>query len=150
MTKSGIIQPIITSKKRSNDSFFEPEPADGKAGVEVQNLQKIFKSLTGVPVQAVDSVNFKAYEGQITALLGHNGAGKTTTMNMLTGMLSPTSGSAVINGYNITNEMDAIRQSLGLCPQHNMLFSDLTVNEHLIFFGMLKGMFICVELICIL
>ena len=138
------------SKKRSNDSFFEPEPADGKAGVEVQNLQKIFKSLTGVPVQAVDSVNFKAYEGQITALLGHNGAGKTTTMNMLTGMLSPTSGSAVINGYNITNEMDAIRQSLGLCPQHNMLFSDLTVNEHLIFFGMLKGMFICVELICIL
>ena len=138
------------SKKRSDDSFFEPEPVDGKAGVQVQNLQKVFKSLTGAPIQAVDSVNFKAYEGQITALLGHNGAGKTTTMNMLTGMLSPTAGSAVINGYNITNEMDSIRQSLGLCPQHNMLFSDLTVNEHLIFFGMLKGVFICVKVIFIL
>ena len=90
-------------------------------------------------MQAVDSVNFKAYDGQITALLGHNGAGKSTTMNMLTGMLKPSDGSAVINGYNITNEMDSIRQSLGLCPQHNMLFTDLTVDEHLIFFGMLKG-----------
>ena len=54
-------------------------------------------------------------------------------------MTSPTSGSAKISGYNIANEMGQIRKSLGLCPQHNMLFVDLTVIEHLIFFGMLKG-----------
>ena len=73
-------------------------------------------------------------------MLGHNGAGKSTTMNVLTGMLSPTKGSALINGYSIENEMGMIRKSLGLCPQHNMLFVDLTVEEHMIFFGMLKGL----------
>ena len=56
------------------------------------------------------------------------------------GMLSATGGSAMINGFNIENQMSSIRQSLGLCPQHNMLFGDLTVAEHLILFGMLKGL----------
>ena len=74
-----------TGKKPSNESYFEPEPSEGVAGMDVKNLQKVFKSLTGSTVQAVDSVSFKAYEGQITALLGHNGAGKSTTMNVLTG-----------------------------------------------------------------
>ena len=91
-------------------------------------------------MRAVNGVSFSAYEGEITALLGHNGAGKTTTMSVLTGMFSPTSGSAFINGHNIITSMDKVRQSLGLCPQHNMLFEDLNVNEHLRFFGMLKGM----------
>ena len=59
--------------------------------------------------------------------------------NFFSGMLSATGGSAMINGFNIENQMSSIRQSLGLCPQHNMLFSDLTVEEHLIFFAMLKG-----------
>ena len=78
------------------------------------------------------------YKGQITALLGHNGAGKTTTMSILTGLFTATSGEAHINGYNITNEMDLIRQSLGICPQHNVLFDRLTVTEHLAFFALLK------------
>ena len=86
----------------------------------------------------MNGVTFSAYEGEITALLGHNGAGKTTTMSMLTGMFSPTSGGAKINGYNIKNEMEQARDSLGLCPQHNMLFPSLTVMEHLIFFGMVR------------
>ena len=62
--------------------------------------------------------------------------GKTTTMSVLTGMYSPTSGSAMINGHSINGSMDRVRESLGLCPQHNMLFEDLTVREHLVFFGM--------------
>ena len=76
--------------------------------------------------------------GEITALLGHNGAGKTTTMSMLTGLFSPTSGTAKICGYSIKNDMGKVRDSLGLCPQHNMLFPSLTVYEHLIFFGMVN------------
>ena len=64
---------------------------------------------------------------------------KCRIFKYFTGMTSPTSGSAKISGYNIANEMGQIRKSLGLCPQHNMLFVDLTVIEHLIFFGMLKG-----------
>ena len=87
-------------------------------------------------VVAVDNVTFNAFEGEITALLGHNGAGKTTTLSMLTGLFSPTSGDAKINGYNIRSDLDKARESLGLCPQHNMLFPSLTVFEHLIFFGM--------------
>ena len=95
-----------------------------------------FQKFGGETVKAVNGVSFSAYEGEITALLGHNGAGKTTTMSMLTGMFSATSGSASINGHDISTSMDKVRRSLGLCPQHNMLFEDLNVFEHLKFFGM--------------
>ena len=57
-------------------------------------------------------------------------------MSVLTGMFSPTSGTASINGHDITEDMASVRRSLGLCPQHNMLFEDLNVREHLRFFGM--------------
>ncbi|KAJ8939521.1 hypothetical protein NQ314_011088, partial [Rhamnusium bicolor] len=80
------------------------------------------------------------YEGQITVLLGHNGAGKTTTMSMLTGMINPTSGTAKVNGYDIRTDMEEVRNSLGLCPQHNIIFDELTVSEHLYFFSKLKGL----------
>ena len=78
------------------------------------------------------------YQDQITVLLGHNGAGKTTTMSMLVGLFPPTSGDAIINGYSILTDMESIRQSLGLCPQHNVLYDRLTVREHLNFFARLK------------
>ena len=103
----------------------------------MSGLRKVFRGRKDVV--AVDSVTFNAFEGEITALLGHNGAGKTTTMSMLTGLFSPTSGNANINGYNIKKDLTKARDSLGLCPQHNMLFPSLTVMEHLVFFGMLKG-----------
>lgn len=64
--------------------------------------------------------------------------GKTTTMSILTGLFPPTSGEAKINGRSIYTDMDGIRESLGLCPQHNVLFDRLTVKEHLEFFSALK------------
>ena len=104
-------------------------------------------------VKAVRNLSLSVYKGQITALLGHNGAGKTTTMSILTGkadsccrlksqetsflhagLYTPTSGAATINGHNVLTEMDRIRKSLGVCPQHNILFDRLTVSEHLRFF----------------
>lgn len=88
---------------------------------------------------AVNDLNLKMYNDQITVLLGHNGAGKTTTMSMLTGMIPPTSGTALVSGKDIRTDMVGIRQSLGLCPQHNILFDELTVEEHLAFYGRLKG-----------
>ena len=63
---------------------------------------------------AVDNLSLNFYEGEITALLGHNGAGKTTTISMLTGLFPPTSGNAIINGYDIMYNMEGIRESLGL------------------------------------
>ena len=92
----------------------------------------------GETVKAVNGVTFSAFEDEITALLGHNGAGKTTTMSVLTGLFSASAGSAFINGHDIGTSMAAVRRSLGLCPQHNMLFEDLNVLEHLIFFGMVR------------
>jgi ATP-binding cassette subfamily A (ABC1) protein 3 len=64
---------------------------------------------------------------------------KTTTINMLTGMISPTSGDALIFGSSIRENMTAVRKILGVCPQHNILFDLLTVKEHLELFAAIKG-----------
>ncbi|XP_074030310.1 phospholipid-transporting ATPase ABCA3 [Leptinotarsa decemlineata] len=103
-------------------------------GIEIHKLYKRYGSK-----MAVSNLNLDIYKNQITVLLGHNGAGKSTTMSMITGMLEVTSGSIIINGSDIKNNMDKIRQNLGLCPQHNLFFTDLTVREHLLFFAKLKG-----------
>lgn len=60
--------------------------------------------------------------------------------SILTGLFPPTSGSATIYGHDIRTEMDKIRKNLGMCPQHNVLFDKLTVEEHLWFYSQLKGM----------
>uniref|UniRef100_A0A672SD68 Retinal-specific ATP-binding cassette transporter-like n=1 Tax=Sinocyclocheilus grahami TaxID=75366 RepID=A0A672SD68_SINGR len=116
--------------------FFEPEPSGLVVGVCVENLYKMF---SGSSRPAVDGLSITFYEGQITAFLGHNGAGKTTTMSILTGMFPPTSGTAYIYGKDIRTDMDAIRKSLGMCPQHNIIFHHMTVAEHILFYSLLKG-----------
>ncbi|XP_052331923.1 retinal-specific phospholipid-transporting ATPase ABCA4-like isoform X2 [Oncorhynchus keta] len=116
--------------------FFEPEPAGLTVGVEIQDLVKVFP---GGSRPAVDHLSIAFYEGQITSFLGHNGAGKTTTMSILTGLFPPTSGTAFINGRDIRTDMDSIRTSMGMCPQYNILFKHLTVEEHILFYSMLKG-----------
>lgn len=121
--------------ERQNSRYFEAEPNSTNAGIQTVNLRKVF---SGNKV-AVEGLNVKMYEDQITVLLGHNGAGKTTTMSMLTGMFSPTSGTAYLNGHDIRTNIEGVRQSMGLCPQHNVLFDEMTVSEHLKFFGRLKG-----------
>lgn len=88
----------------------------------------------------MDGLSLNLYENQITSFLGHNGAGKTTTMSVLSGLFPPTSGTAIINGHDIRTDIDLIRRSLGICPQHNVLFDGLSVEEHLYFYASLKGM----------
>ncbi|XP_029348690.1 ATP-binding cassette sub-family A member 3-like [Acyrthosiphon pisum] len=119
----------------SNSRLFEKPPNNYEVGISVQNLHKHFGNF-----HAVNGVNLDLYKGQITALLGHNGAGKTTTMSIITGLLSPTYGTVYVNGNDLFKDIDNFRQDLGLCPQHNLLFSYLTTLDHLIFFGMLKGL----------
>ena len=90
---------------------------------------------------AVDHVNIKFYKDEIFALLGHNGAGKTTLISMLTGLYEATEGSAYYEGNDIldSNNMDEFRTKLGICPQHDVLFGQLTIREHLEMFCIFKG-----------
>jgi len=106
--------------------------------VTITNLRKTFDTPDGLKV-AVKSLNMNMYEGQIFVLLGHNGAGKTTTISMMTGLIPVTSGDATIRGLSIKEKMSSIRRTLGFCPQHDVLFDDLTVREHLEFYAGLKG-----------
>uniref|UniRef100_A0A673W8V3 P-type phospholipid transporter n=1 Tax=Salmo trutta TaxID=8032 RepID=A0A673W8V3_SALTR len=122
--------------KPKDHAYFEGEPAGLVEGVCVQNLVKVFGR---GQKPAVDGLSITFYESQITAFLGHNGAGKTTTMSILTGMFPPTSGTASIYGKDIRTDMDTIRHSLGMCPQHNILFHHMTVEEHILFYSLLKG-----------
>ncbi|XP_055623836.1 phospholipid-transporting ATPase ABCA3-like [Toxorhynchites rutilus septentrionalis] len=121
--------------RRQDQKYFEVEPESIHAGIQIRNLRKVF----GDNKVAVQGLDLNMYEDQITVLLGHNGAGKTTTMSMLTGMFSPTSGTAYLNGCDIRTNIEGVRQSLGLCPQHNVLFNEMTVSEHMRFFARLKG-----------
>uniref|UniRef100_A0A8D1EMA3 ABC transporter domain-containing protein n=1 Tax=Sus scrofa TaxID=9823 RepID=A0A8D1EMA3_PIG len=122
----------------THNAYFEDEPVDLVAGIMIQHLYKEF-TLQNTTVLAVQDLTLNMYEGQITVLLGHNGAGKTTTLSILTGFYRPTSGKVYINGYDISKDMLQVRKSLGLCPQDDILFSDLTVSEHLYFYCVIKG-----------
>lgn len=134
---------VATSTPDDDDparQYFEEEPEGLKPGIVIRNLRKEFRTLGGKVKVAVEDVSMTCYEGQCTVLLGHNGAGKTTTMSVLTGVYAPSGGEAEVGGWNIATHLKEAREELGLCPQHNMLFVDLTVLQHLLFFGRLKGL----------
>lgn len=114
---------------------FEEEPTDEYAGVVIKNLCKTFGK-----TEVVSNLSMNMFSNQITVIIGHNGAGKTTTFSMLTGMIGPTSGTALINGYDIRTSTEMARSSMGFCPQHNILFDELTVREHILFYSRLKGL----------
>ncbi|KAL4476000.1 hypothetical protein ABPG72_007886 [Tetrahymena utriculariae] len=107
--------------------------------IKIEGLKKEFKS-EGVLKTAVDRINLQIYTSQVFSFLGHNGAGKSTTISMLTGMIPPTEGTAFIKGLDIRKKQHEIRQILGVCPQHDILFDSLTVKEHLFLFAVIKGM----------
>ena len=106
------------------------------ASVKVRGLRKQFDN----GVVAVDDLNVTFIPGQVSGLLGHNGAGKTTTIGILTGMLEATAGDATIMGRSVRDEMPAIRASLGICPQFDVLWPTLTCREHLRLYAAFGGM----------
>ncbi|XP_072607402.1 ATP-binding cassette sub-family A member 17-like [Vulpes vulpes] len=125
--------------KASESKFIQEEPTDLVKGIEIRQLYKVYQTGKSKHV-AVKGLTMNLYQGQITVLLGHNGAGKTTTCCMLTGVLAPSSGWVYINGYDISCDVAQIRKSMGWCPQHNILFDNFTVAEHLYFYARLKGL----------
>ena len=105
--------------------------------LRIKNIVKTFED----GKTAVNHVNLNFYKDEIFALLGHNGAGKTTLISMLTGLYEATEGNAYYDGDDILigNNMDKFRLKLGICPQHDVLFEDLTIKEHLEMFSIFKG-----------
>ncbi|GAV57854.1 ABC_tran domain-containing protein/ABC2_membrane_3 domain-containing protein [Cephalotus follicularis] len=158
--KKNILKPVSTLEVQSNDELFmengtcfqnaafEPvveamsldmkqQELDGRC-IQIRNLHKVYSTNKG-NCCAVNSLQLTLYENQILALLGHNGAGKSTTISMLVGLLPPTSGDALVFGKNIITDMGEIRKGLGVCPQNDILYPELTVREHLELFAILKG-----------
>ncbi|KAJ8972472.1 hypothetical protein NQ317_016605 [Molorchus minor] len=127
----------------NNTLDVEPVPRElrGREAIKIVDLFKSFHHCRKPEVKAVNGINLTIYEGHITAILGHNGAGKTTLFNILTGLTAPSSGTAYIFGYDVRdpNDMDEIRRMTGVCPQHDILFDNLTPREHLEFFAAVKG-----------
>ncbi|MFX1318221.1 MAG: ATP-binding cassette domain-containing protein [Promethearchaeota archaeon] len=104
--------------------------------IEVKELTKTFNG----DVTAVDHISFTVEEGEIFGFLGPNGAGKTTTLNMLATILRPTSGTAIVNGFDIHDNPDAVRRSIGFVFQDPTLDTELTGRENLDFHGRLYGL----------
>ncbi|MBX9599447.1 MAG: ABC transporter ATP-binding protein [Bryobacteraceae bacterium] len=102
--------------------------------VEIDNLVKKFGDFT-----AVDQVTLRVKRGEIFGFLGPNGAGKSTVIRMLCGLLTPTSGSASVNGFAVGSESEAIRRSIGYMSQKFSLYDDLTVEENIDFFAGIYG-----------
>lgn len=101
--------------------------------IEVTHLAKSYGNH-----HAVQDVSFQVQEGQIVGLLGPNGAGKSTTMNMMTGYLTPDSGTVLIAGADIAKEPDKVKRQIGYLPEIPPLYVDMTVEEYLKFVSSLK------------
>lgn len=102
--------------------------------IEVNHLTKKYGE-----IRAVDDVSFEVKKGEILGFLGPNGAGKTTTMRMLTGFISPTSGTATVAGFDVSKNSIEVRRRIGYLPEGVPLYTDMTVNKYLNFVAAIKG-----------
>jgi ABC-2 type transport system ATP-binding protein len=103
--------------------------------IDVKNLHKAFGDL-----KAVDGVSFEVEKGEIFSLLGPNGAGKTTTISMLSCLLHPEDGDAVVMGHSIRTDQMGVKSVLGVVPQEIALYEDLSARENLTFWGKMYGL----------
>lgn len=102
--------------------------------IEAMELTKIFGSLV-----AVDKLSFKVRKGEVFGILGPNGAGKTTTIRLLTCLISPSSGSAIVGGFDIVKDPTKVREIVGLQTENPSLYERLTAYENLDFFAEAYG-----------
>lgn len=109
-------------------------PPDGENAVEIRDLVKRFGDFV-----AVDHVTLDVARGEIFGFLGPNGAGKSTTIRILCGLLTPTSGSARVGGFDVSTQAEEIKKSIGYMSQRFSLYDDLTVEENIDFFSGIYG-----------
>jgi ABC-2 type transport system ATP-binding protein len=102
--------------------------------IEVKGLVKDYGSK-----RAVDNISFTVKRGEILGFLGPNGAGKSTTMKMITGFVSPTAGTAVVDGHDVTQDPVAVKKCLGYLPESAPAYGEMTVEEFLAFIAEVRG-----------
>src|SRR5437867_3625946 len=102
--------------------------------IDVRNIVKTFGDFT-----AVKGITFAVDEGEIFGLLGPNGAGKSTLIRMMTTLLPPTSGTAMVNGFDVVKQADGVRRSIGVIPQAMTSDLELSVEENLLIYAKLYG-----------
>ena len=117
------IKPVTTKKT-----------SEGSPIIVIKDLVKNFEDVT-----AVENLNLVINEGELFSLLGPNGAGKTTTVNILTGIIKPTNGNALIAGFDVTKNPDEVKKIIGVCPQDAAVFSFLNARENIELFGNLHS-----------
>jgi len=106
--------------------------------VEVQALRKQYEPPKGV--LAVDDVSFAIERGEIFSLLGPNGAGKSTTISMLSCLLRPSGGDALVDGHSVVGDAQAVKSVIGVVPQDIAVYPDMTARENLVFWGRMYGL----------
>ncbi len=110
----------------------------GRPIVEVRRLRKQYDPPKGVV--AVDDVSFHIGRGEIFSLLGPNGAGKSTTISMLSCLLRPSGGDALVDGHSVTTDGHAVKSVIGVVPQDIAVYPDMTARENLLFWGRMYGL----------
>jgi ABC-2 type transport system ATP-binding protein len=130
--------------KIKTKSYEKPENIrypNSDISIDVKNLKKYFRGKNDYDdVKAVDGISFQVKSGELFGFLGPNGAGKTTTIQMLTGLLKPTEGTALVNGYDIHEDLPSIKELIGVCPQEPAVFKHLSGRENIELFGNLHLM----------
>jgi ABC-type multidrug transport system ATPase subunit len=119
------------------EETMEPDHTSGSPSTDSLIIAHATKTFANK--EAVRDVSLVVKKGEILALLGPNGAGKTTLINCILGLYKFTSGTAYISGNNILIQPQRVYSSIGICPQHEIIWPDLTVEEHLLFYCRLKG-----------
>ncbi|HXM93474.1 MAG TPA: ATP-binding cassette domain-containing protein [Candidatus Dormibacteraeota bacterium] len=108
--------------------------------IEARGLSKRFRDKKRGEIHAVNNVSFTCPPGKIYGLLGANGAGKTTTLRMLATILEPTDGTAVVSGFDIVEQPEKVRSSVGFLSTATALYPRLTAQELVEYFGRLNGL----------
>src|ERR1051326_5315400 len=129
-------------RRRLRSKGIRPRPRPKRPGkgisvmgdIDVQAITKRFGDFT-----AVDRISFTVEHGEIFGLLGPNGAGKSTLIRMMTTLIEPTSGTAVVNGFDVIRNPDGVRKSIGVIPQAMTSDLDLSLEENLLIYAKLYG-----------
>ncbi|KAL9372573.1 hypothetical protein Peur_034817 [Populus x canadensis] len=129
---------VIQEREKVEQILLEPTTTHS---IVCDNLRKVYPGRDGNPEKlAVRGLSLAIPRGECFGMLGPNGAGKTSFISMMIGLTTPSTGTAYVEGLDIRTQMDWVYTSMGVCPQHDLLWETLTGREHLLFYGRLKNL----------